>query len=150
MGIASMKKNKRKKDIKAFIDYEKRHKKEITAFMTGWNAGFKYGRKAEKKSINGDFGLIRDNILGDNKHHLFKCSEVKKKIIEIFGIPKTDAEHNFIDGETSWAWKRMPCYILPIDKHKLIHFPTKKSSPRDYRANTQDLKQKLLMLEEQA
>lgn len=59
--------------------------------------------------------------LEENIHHIFTYEEVRKKMVEIFGKPETDLEHKFIQQETFWAWKRMPCYKIPIEKHNLIH-----------------------------
>ena len=62
-----------------------------------------------------------DKNLENNLHHIFDYNEVREKIIGIFGKPETDLEHQFIQHETMWAWKKLPCYKLPIKKHKLIH-----------------------------
>ncbi len=56
-----------------------------------------------------------------NMHHIFTYYEVREKIIEIFGEPHTDVEHKLIQQETDWAWKKMPKYKLPVNKHNLIH-----------------------------
>ena len=64
---------------------------------------------------------IIDKTLEKNVHHIFTYNEIREKIVEIFGEPETDTEHRFIQQETIWAHKKMPCYKLPIKKHRLIH-----------------------------
>lgn len=62
-----------------------------------------------------------DKNLEKNIHHIFDYNEVRAKIVGIFGEPETDKEHKFIQQETFWAWKKLPCYKMPINKHRAIH-----------------------------
>lgn len=62
-----------------------------------------------------------DKNLEKNIHHIFTYNEVRDKIVEIFGEPETDIEHRFIQQETMWAWKKLPCYKMPVTKHNLVH-----------------------------
>lgn len=56
-----------------------------------------------------------------SEHHLFTYQEIRAKIVQIFGEPRTDEEHIRIQEETSKAWKQMPKYLIPHELHKRIH-----------------------------
>jgi hypothetical protein len=68
------------------------------------------------------------NETNENKHHIFTISEVRKKVIDIFGEPKTEFEKRMIERETNWAWTNLPKYKMDKGKHKMIHINAKKET----------------------
>ena len=58
---------------------------------------------------------------GNSKHHLFSYHEVRKRLIEIYGKPKNDEDHIFLQNEVIAFRKRMKLYGLLEDFHKEIH-----------------------------
>ncbi|MCK4814918.1 hypothetical protein KA005_04035 [bacterium] len=58
---------------------------------------------------------------GNSRHHLFSYYEIRDKLIEIFGEPKTDEEHIFIQKKTTKIRSRMPLYGLSDEFHQEIH-----------------------------
>ena len=64
-----------------------------------------------------------------NKHHLFTYYECRQALIDIFGEPKTTAEHEFITKEARKVWKKMPTYEIDIKLHETIN---KKGKARNF------------------
>ncbi len=101
----------------------------------GWPDGVDYLRmfpNLKNKPLNGCVPRIRINgqirIRGQipdepthSRHHLFSKPEIRAKLIEVFGEPKTPEEHRFIDEETMRVWKKMPKYLIDHQHHKRIH-----------------------------
>jgi len=65
----------------------------------------------------------------ENRHHIFSIPEIREKMIQIFGEPRTEEDFLLIERETNWAWCSMPRYRLPVIKHRLIH-ESKEKKPR--------------------
>ena len=63
------------------------------------------------------------------KHHLFTKRDVRAKLIEIMGAPKTDIEHTYLSQEVKWAWGMMPKYKIDDVRHRLIHSKKANSVP---------------------
>lgn len=57
----------------------------------------------------------------NNKHHLFSRREIRAKLIEILGDPKSDADLNYLKNEINWAHKLIPRYKISKESHRLIH-----------------------------
>lgn len=58
---------------------------------------------------------------GNSKHHLFTWEEVRDRLIEVFGEPKTDQDHEWLHGEIKRFRAAMPLYGLSEAAHKEIH-----------------------------
>ena len=56
-----------------------------------------------------------------SKHHLFTYHEIRIKLVEILGEPKTDAEHFALHKEIKRVRKLIPIYKIDDDLHKKIH-----------------------------
>lgn len=56
-----------------------------------------------------------------SNHHLFTCGEIRDKLVEIFGEPKTDEEHRRLHEEVGKCWRQMPQYLIDHQLHKKIH-----------------------------
>lgn len=56
-----------------------------------------------------------------NKHHLFTYYEVRDKLVQMWGKPKTDKEHDKIHKEIKRVRKIMPTYLVDIEHHARIH-----------------------------
>jgi len=57
----------------------------------------------------------------ESNHHLFTCGEIRKKLVQIFGEPKTDEDHRRLHAEVGKCWRRMPQYKISHKLHKRIH-----------------------------
>lgn len=58
---------------------------------------------------------------GRSKHHLFTYHEVRARLVEIFGLPATDADHCWLHREIIRFRKAMPLYGLDPAFHQKIH-----------------------------
>jgi len=64
---------------------------------------------------------IKENVLKENKHHLFSYNEVAVRLREIYGEPTNDIEYNTLNKEVMRVWKGLPKYKINIIKHNNLH-----------------------------
>lgn len=57
----------------------------------------------------------------ESKHHLFSYYEIRAKLIEIFGEPKSDEDYRKLSEEAKKCKKMMPIYKIDHQLHKSIH-----------------------------
>lgn len=58
---------------------------------------------------------------GNSKHHLFTYHEVRARLVEIHGKPKTEADHEWLHAEIRRFRAAMPLYGLCEEFHRTIH-----------------------------
>lgn len=63
-----------------------------------------------------------------SNHHLFSCPEIRAKLVEIFGEPKSDEDHRRLHAEVGKCWRAMPQYLIDHELHKKIHSKEKGES----------------------
>lgn len=71
--------------------------------------------KIEKVSKN---MKLPDN---ENRHHLFSYQEIKFNLLQIYGQPITEEEHDIINKEVMKVWRKMPKYRIMKSLHSEIH-----------------------------
>lgn len=54
-------------------------------------------------------------------HHLFTMPEIRAKLVQIFGEPKTDEEHRRLHHEMRKCHSQMPVYTIDHKLHERIH-----------------------------
>lgn len=57
----------------------------------------------------------------EDRHHLFSMTEIRIRLMEIFGEPKTLEEKKFLRQETRKVHRNMPLYIIQRSRHEAIH-----------------------------
>lgn len=57
----------------------------------------------------------------EENHHLFTYYEVRRKLVQVFGQPKTQDEHDFLHKEIKRVRAIMPKYKVSHEKHVEIH-----------------------------
>jgi hypothetical protein len=57
----------------------------------------------------------------EDRHHLFSTTEIRIRLMEIFGEPKTKEEKRFLKLETRKVHRGMPVYKLKRSTHEAIH-----------------------------
>ena len=54
-------------------------------------------------------------------HHLFTYSEIRAKLVQMWGWPETNEEHTRLQNEMKLIQKIIPKYRIPHSLHKKIH-----------------------------
>jgi len=57
----------------------------------------------------------------EDNHHMFKYVEVKDRLIDIFGKPKTQDENEKFSKLCGDTWKKIPKFKIELNKHRSIH-----------------------------
>jgi len=89
--------------------------------------GIKRRSRGEVQQKDGEYNMdkqqkqIIKSVSEVTNHHLFTYNEVREKLIQVFGKPKTDSEHSFISLLTRRIWNRMPKFPIDKEMHKEIH-----------------------------
>lgn len=58
---------------------------------------------------------------GNSKHHLFTYYEIRNNLVLLYGHPKTDEEHLFIQKLTRSVHKDQRTFGLDNEFHKKLH-----------------------------
>jgi len=68
---------------------------------------------------------IVEKVNGNSKHHLFSYYEVKAKIVELFGRPKTEKEHEKLHWRIQKCMAQIPVFVILKKQHEKLHKKTK-------------------------
>ena len=58
---------------------------------------------------------------GCSKHHLFTYHEIKARLVEVFGDPQCDSDHEFLQDKVKLFHGKMETYGLSFAAHEAIH-----------------------------
>ena len=58
---------------------------------------------------------------GNSRHHLFTYHDIRAKLVEVYGEPVTDDDHQWLQKETRRLWKQSPTVMLDSDFHRQLH-----------------------------
>lgn len=58
---------------------------------------------------------------GSSTHHLFTCPEIRAKLVEVFGHPISDNDHEWLHAEVRRIHRQMPTFDIDTDRHREIH-----------------------------
>ncbi len=67
-----------------------------------------------------DFNIV-ERVSGDSKHHLFNQTDVKNKLMELFGIPETKREKDQLRRRTLAVMTYIPVFIIKREDHEEYH-----------------------------
>lgn len=64
---------------------------------------------------------IVEVVEGDSKHHLFDYNDVRRKLIELFGEPKDDDEHELLHRRIKKCVDVIPVFVINKKVHDDYH-----------------------------
>lgn len=59
--------------------------------------------------------------MNNSSHHLFTYHEVRKKLVQVFGYPNTEKDHEKLHKEIKRVQRMMPKYKITVEHHANIH-----------------------------
>ncbi len=64
---------------------------------------------------------VVEKVEGESRHHLFDYYDVRDKLIELFGKPNDEDEHDVLHKRIKKCMNVIPVFIIDENKHKDYH-----------------------------